>query len=222
MRATDQTLVLLDIDGTLIRSGGAGREALDRAFVEILNVQQATAGISLAGATDGWILDKVEQRAGFFDRQRLQKHYFQELERLLSTPGRAFALPGVVQAVGEMEQRAVVGLTTGNWKTGARIKLGAVGLDRLVDRPGAFGDDSHDRTALVPYARARAEAAGIRVDRVVVIGDTPADVACARAGGAIAVAVETGFAEASELAAAQPDLQIPDLERGLSWVLALL
>jgi phosphoglycolate phosphatase-like HAD superfamily hydrolase len=75
---------------------------------------------------------------------------------------------------------------------------------------------------LVPVARARAAAAGLAVRRVVVVGDTPADIRCARAGGAVAVAVETGFASPEALAAAGPDVVLADLERGKSWFEAIV
>jgi phosphoglycolate phosphatase-like HAD superfamily hydrolase len=113
-----------------------------------------------------------------------------------------------------------VGLLTGNWREGARLKLSAINL--WWEGPSAFGDDAVDRNHLVPVARRRAVEQGHPVRRVVVIGDTPKDVECARAGGAIAVAVKTGFATVESLEQSQPDLLLSDLDQGLDALLALL
>lgn len=214
-----QTLVLFDIDGTLLTTGGAGRQALDAAFAALHGWEQATRHVDLSGATDGWIMDRVSDRFGAFDRPALQQRYYAELRARL-TPGRASALPGVHAAVRACADRARAGLLTGNWRAGAELKLSAVGL--WWEAPGAFGDDHTDRDALCPIARRRAEAEWGAVDRVIVIGDTPKDVACARAGGALAVAVRTGFASPESLEAARPDLLIDDLASGLPALLALL
>lgn len=220
-------LILFDIDGTLLRTGGAGREALDEAFLGVCGWPEATAGISLAGATDGGILRSVFARflgtggPSDHDGAAVQRVYLQALTRRLDVPGRAIACPGVPALLRSLEGRAHIGLLTGNWCAGAALKLRAVGLDRTW-AVGAYGDDAVDRDLLVPVARARAAAAGLAVRRVVVVGDTPADIRCARAGGAVAVAVETGFASPEALAAAGPDVVLADLERGKSWFEAIV
>lgn len=223
-------LLLFDIDGTLLRTRGAGRDALDEAFREVCGWEDATAGISLAGATDGGIVAGVAARFGAVDpatgRHRVDVDavravYVRALRRRLEEPDRVEVCPGVHALLDALAGRAHLGLLTGNWRAGAALKLAAAALDRpWVD--GAYGDDAADRNLLVPIARARAEAAGLRFRRVIVIGDTPADVACARAGGAVAVAVETGFAAHGELVAARPDLLLPDLDRGRDWFSALV
>ncbi|MES2638225.1 MAG: haloacid dehalogenase-like hydrolase [Myxococcota bacterium] len=223
-------LLLFDIDGTLLRTRGAGREALDDAFLRVLGWPDAMAGISLAGATDGGIMRGVAARFGVpwdgvssppFDLDAVRAAYLEALVVRLAQPDRVALCPGVRELLDALEGRAHLALLTGNWRAGAALKLGAVGLwGRWID--GAFGDDHTDRNCLVPVARARAEAAGIQYRRVIVIGDTPADVACARAGGAVAVAVETGFATTEELAASRPDLLLPDLARGRAWIEALV
>lgn len=215
-----QDLVLFDIDGTLLRTEGAGRDALDAAFRESYGWESATAGVSLAGATDGWIMAQIAARFGAFDEQQIRDAYLRALHHRLQMPGRAKALPGVYDAVELSRSKAAVGLLTGNWRLGAQLKLGAINL--WWEGPSAFGDDAVDRNALVPVARARAAAQGIRVRRVIVVGDTPKDVECARAGDAVAVAVGTGFSEWEALEQSQPDLLLPDLQQGLSRFLALL
>lgn len=222
-------LLLFDIDGTLLRTRGAGRDALDEAFRTVLGWEDATAGISLAGATDGGIVAGVAARFGVrwsegpppFDVDAVRTAYLAALARRLAEPGRVERCPGAREILDALDGRAHLALLTGNWRAGAALKLGAAGLDiPWID--GAFGDDHADRNCLVPVARARADAAGIRYRRVVVIGDTPADIACARAGGAVAVAVETGFASREDLARAGADLVLPDLARGRAWLEALV
>ncbi len=220
-------LLLFDIDGTLLRTQGAGRQALDEAFLAVHGWADATAGVSLAGATDGGILAAVAARFGPVDEPAVRTRYLRRLAERVVEPGRATACAGVHALLERLAGRAHCGILTGNWRAGAAVKLQAVGLERPAAGPtpwfeGAYGDDSADRDALVPIARRRALEAGLRFDRVVVIGDTPADVRCARAGGAVAVAVETGFATREELRAAGPDLLLGDLDRGAGWLLALL
>ena len=207
-------LVLFDIDGTLIRTRGAGRESLDAAFAAVHGWENATEGVHVAGSTDGAILRDVGQRfQGEAATDRVQAHYYRELEVRLSDRARINVCPGVVETLDALSGLAHLALLTGNWVGGARLKLDACGLWERF-RFGAFADDAVDRNALVPIAVARARELGLEVPGVVVVGDTPADVACARAGGAIAVAVETGFAAPGELARARPDLLLRDLASG--------
>lgn len=220
MAMLQQDLILFDIDGTLLRSEGAGREALDAAFLTLYGWKNATEGVSLAGSTDGGILQEVADRFGNFDSDQLQAQYLHELAVRLQVPGRAQALPGVHHAVATLQKHAVVGLLTGNWRRGAEIKLRAIEL--WWEAPSAFGDDAKDRNALVPFARRRAAQAGVQLGRVVVIGDTPKDIACARAGDAIAIAVETGFSDPASLRACQPDLCLADMAEGLPALMGYL
>lgn len=216
-------LVLWDIDGTLLRTAGAGREALDHAFRVVHGWEDATQGVHVAGSTDRAILRDVGARFGgaMVDHDAVRDQYLAALEVRLADPARVQRCPGVTEALDAVEARAHSALLTGNWEAGARLKLGACALwERFAW--GAFADDAEDRDALVPIARARARARGLDVREVVVVGDTPADVGCARAGGAVAVAVETGFATPEALAASRPDLQLPDLRRGLPALLDLL
>jgi phosphoglycolate phosphatase-like HAD superfamily hydrolase len=129
--------------------------------------------------------------------------------------------PGVQQALRETAKLGHNALLTGNWQEGAVRKLQAAGLGDFFSW-GAFGDDGPDRDALVPVLRARAASLGLSFDKVVVIGDTPADVDCARAGGAQVVAVQTGWCSHEELLRAEPDLLIHDLVSGLVPLLEFL
>jgi phosphoglycolate phosphatase-like HAD superfamily hydrolase len=220
------SVILWDIDGTLLSTGGAGREALDIAFEELFGVPQAFVAVSFGGRTDLGLIGEAFERAGLPMPEdaapRLHDRYVGHLRRLLADrPGRAKLLPGLPVALAQTAPRAVNALLTGNWRAGAAAKLGAVGLWESF-RFGAFADDAADRNALVPIARRRAQAHGVTPGRVIVIGDTPHDVACARAGGAVAVAVCTGWSSREELVACGPDLLIEDLVSGLDAFLELL
>jgi phosphoglycolate phosphatase-like HAD superfamily hydrolase len=200
------TLYLFDIDGTLLATGGAGRQALDEAFLQVLGWEDATRGVYIAGSTDDVILRDVARGRGaeipLAARSHLRTAYLDALGRRLREIDRAKPTPGAHLAVASLRRHGRVAVCTGNWRAGAAAKLAAVGLAELED--GAYSEDAHDRDGLVPVAAARAAAAGPAPRRVVVIGDTPADVRCARAGGALAV-----------------DLQFPSLVEALPWLRAL-
>jgi phosphoglycolate phosphatase-like HAD superfamily hydrolase len=222
-------LFLFDIDGTILSTRGAGREALDEAFLHVCGWPDATRGVPIGGSTDGAIVRGVAARFGHdwlegpapYDEAAFEDAYLAALRRRLAVPGRVELCPGVVDLLDALEGRVHLALLTGNWVAGAHVKLDAVGLaDRFG--VGAYGGDAVDRNALVPVAQLRADQAGLRYARTVVLGDTPADVACARAGGALAVAVETGHGDVADLVAAGPDLQVTDFVRGRDAVLGLL
>lgn len=213
-------LYLYDIDGTILNAGGAGRRALNAAFHDEFGVADAFAQVTFAGRTDLGILREAFERAGLPSaNERLLEAYLPKLKAELSrrTPTVLAGVPAAIDATGQQGHNA---LLTGNLRQGAQAKLRAVGLWERFGM-GAYGTDAEDRNDLVPVARARAAAAGLVFDRVVVIGDTPADVACARAGGALAVGVCTGWSSRDALAEAQPDALLDDLKQGLGALLAL-
>jgi phosphoglycolate phosphatase-like HAD superfamily hydrolase len=204
-------LVLFDIDGTLVLTGGAGLRAMNRACEEIIGRADALAGIPVAGRTDWIILHDALARIGrdldqeIFDR--LRDRYVHYLRDEITRPGKGFngALPGVPELLDALDAHddVFLGLLTGNFASGARIKLERFDLWRYF-RCGAFGDDDADRNALVPVAVQRASACGVPAlssADVIVVGDTPHDVACAKAAGAKAVGVATGGFTADELRA---------------------
>lgn len=218
-----KVLWLYDIDGTILSTQGAGRASMAQAFEQCFGVSDAFAGLSFAGATDLGITGAAFAQAGLEpDFEALQKAYLPILQSRLHQ--RAAALcPGIVPL---LPRSAAVGhnaLLTGNWRAGAQVKLDAVGLAEPFTRQGhllgAFGDDAADRNLLVPIAEAQARAAGLEFEVTVVIGDTPRDVACARAGGAVAVAVCTGWSSREDLEASKPDLLLEDLVAGADALL---
>lgn len=217
-RAVDKKLLLFDIDGTLLTSGGAGERALRLGFRERFGIDDDLATVEIAGRTDSSIArqmlrahrlpEKPENFAAFFDG------YLTHLAALLpQTPGRL--LPGIVPLLEALKPRPdlVLALLTGNLARGAELKLTHYGVWHYFEF-GAYADDHHDRNELGPVARARAsEKHGIEFppERIFILGDTPHDIACARAIGAKAVAIATGKFSPDELAAHRPDFVFADL-----------
>ena len=224
-------LFLFDIDGTLVNAGGAGRVAVTNALTEVYGTTGPIDGYDFRGRTDPRIVLDLLGEAGWDEadiRARLATYfsaYLRELDALVGDGARVRMLPGVSDVVRALSARddAVVGLLTGNIEPGARVKLRSTGLWPLF-RVGAFGSDDVDRRRLPAVARRRAHDAlghDISFDRVTIIGDTPLDVDCARASGALAVAVATGRYTGDELSACAPDVLFPDLS-DVATVLATL
>ena len=213
-------LLLFDIDGTLLLSGGAGTRALNRTFEESFGVAGAFTGIPVAGRTDPLILGDALDRAGIVAdaaaRARFLARYCEHFEREILYPGpRKGLMPGVRHLLDRLQERPDVdcALVTGNVARAARIKLEHFAVRRYF-ACGAYGDDAPRRDDLVPIAVARAMRAGIDVtspSQTVVIGDTPLDVQCAAAAGARSIGVATGSFSEEELACAGADAVLPDL-----------
>jgi phosphoglycolate phosphatase len=206
-----RTLLLFDIDGTLVLSGKAGLRGLNRAFEEVTGVADAFRGVNAAGRTDGYLLEEAARRAGIALtadlRRSLQSRYYEVLSEEIVLPGegRKEIMPGVRPLIDTLLTRddVLLALLTGNFREGARIKLEY--FDLWSSFPfGAFADDASDRNLLVPVAIERAREAGHepRIDRVIVIGDTPLDVECALAGGVRALGVATGSHSVGDLRSA--------------------
>ncbi len=215
------TLLLFDIDGTLVLTGGAGARAMDRAFESVFQVRDAFGGIPMPGRTDPLILDDALARAGIGADSaavaRFRERYEIELadELAQSSPGRAIMMAGVRELLEILVSRRDVflALLTGNYSEAARIKLTHFDLWRYF-RCGAYGEDARERSALVPVAVARARACGMPrmdPDRMIVIGDTPLDVACARVAGVRSIAVMTGGCSAAALRLSGAEAVLEDL-----------
>lgn len=210
-------ICLFDIDGTLISSAGAGKAALEAGLAENFAITQPL-DIPLSGRTDRAIVTHLIEHYGLTNNeetyQRLLAAYLRHLPAALQQKsGRV--LPGVTTLLAELTQRpdVMIGLLTGNVRTGAQVKLSHYGLWDLFPF-GGFGDNHLDRddVAREALAAVRARTDRVILDRVWVIGDTPYDIRCARAIGARAVAVSTGWHSREELAEYQPDVLLEDLE----------
>jgi phosphoglycolate phosphatase len=223
-------LLLFDIDGTLINTGAAGLLGFARAFRDVFGADDDLSRVDFAGATDSNIIEQLFALHGVpmlpENRERFRAAYFPALAQILpERPG--CVLPGVGPLLETLAGRDDVqlALLTGNFAESARLKLLHYELWNYFPF-GAFADDSPDRNKLGPVAlqRAREFRGGIDFDPaadVWIIGDTPKDIACARACGARVLAVATGKHRMEQLAAHSPDAVLPELAQ-TSQVLDLL
>lgn len=213
-------LILFDIDGTLLRCGPQVRPLFIDALTAVFGSYGVPDETTFAGKTDPMIALELVRATGLGDDEILprlpevRRRYVANLERGLRREGMCL-LPGVVDLLERLAVRdgVVLGLLTGNWRQGARVKLSRFELERFFPF-GAFGDDAIDRRDLVPVAMARAEAAsGVRFEpeETLIVGDTAFDVDCARAAGVPSLAVTTGFATAARLEEAGADWVFRDL-----------
>jgi phosphoglycolate phosphatase len=218
MTNQNKRLLLFDIDGTLIHSGGAGVHALKLTLAERFGIADDLHDIEIAGMTDSGIVVSVlekhrlpatnENIAAFLDGYV----HFLSLE-LPRREGKL--LPGVLELLEKLKSRPhlVLALLTGNVSRGAQLKLEHYGVWHFFEF-GAFADDHQDRNQLGPFAVARAKEKHGRefsAEKIDVIGDTPRDITCGKAFGARTIAVATGTCSREQLAEHQPDFLIDDL-----------
>jgi phosphoglycolate phosphatase len=215
-------LVLFDIDGTLLTAQGAPRRAIHRAMLEVYGTAGPIATHRFDGKTDPQIAHELLLAAGLpaaviaGSLATLWSTYVRELSIEFAQPAhRTIVLPGVLPLLQRLEavRDVVLGLLTGNIRDGAILKLSSADI-RTPFPVGAFGSDCERREELPPLAVERArELTGITFSRrdIVIIGDTPSDVACGQALGVHALAVGTGRFARHELRAAGADAVFDDL-----------
>ncbi len=211
-------LLLWDIDGTILHTGKAGETALGRAMEKLYGINRGLQGLEIAGRTDKWIVEQLLGRDGKPNGLAEVGQFLDVYVELLADelPRRNGGLhPGVLGILEEAHQRPelVQALLTGNIEKGARLKLTRYGVNHFFDF-GAFADDSSIRNELGPHAKRRAEekhGEDFSPERIFVIGDTPHDVACARAIGAKAIAVATGSFTKRQLKDCGADAVFTDL-----------
>lgn len=212
-------LVLFDIDGTLLHTGGVGIKAFARAFSSEFGIHDGTERMKFSGRTDVSLVrevftnNRVEESKANFDR--FFAAYVGWLREMI-VDCHGGACDGVLDFIRALEAQTdppAIGLLTGNIKAGARIKLERFNLWEKFPFGGFADDDEHrDRIAAVAHARGNQHIGRtLRGEEVLVIGDTPLDIRCARAIGARVIAVATGGASVEELVTHKPDWLAPDL-----------
>jgi phosphoglycolate phosphatase-like HAD superfamily hydrolase len=215
---------LFDIDGTLLRAGGAGRRAFNKAMEELTGpVVEGVAEMKFDGMTDRLIVREALALSGLAFEERLADailvRYLEHLPGELDSP--AFrVLPGAAATLSALRGRgAALGLCTGNLALGARLKLRHAGLEGFFDWSPAglhgFAEDGEVRAHLVAAAMARVSVAlGRKVApaEVLIIGDTPRDVSAAREVGCRVLCIATGNFDLPTLSAIHPDAVAESLE----------
>ncbi len=211
-------LLLWDIDGTLLNSGGAGRRAMESAINKTFSIDVSLETIDFNGRTDQNILSQFFNKFEFADseesRLELCDLYYEQL--LIEIPqGEGMILPGVIEVVETVHRRDDLnqGLLTGNFERGAQVKLEHFNLWHYFEF-GAFGEESEDRNELGPRALERAKVSSgynYSPEQVYVIGDTAHDIACGKALGANTIGVATGWTKADDLAVHNPTALFTDL-----------
>ncbi len=212
------TIILYDVDGTLITTGGAGRRALERAFEQSFGAP-GDFEFPFGGMTDRGIFRQGMERSGHdvsdecFDA--LMVAYKEVLRAEVEAAQTYFVHPGVIDSLEVVSghDHVAVGLGTGNIERGARIKLDRAELNSWFSF-GGFGCDAEDRAELIAAgARRGAERLGVSLGecRLVIVGDTPRDVAAAHANGGVCLGVATGGSTHEDLTSSGADWTVPDL-----------
>jgi phosphoglycolate phosphatase-like HAD superfamily hydrolase len=221
MSGPTKPLVLFDVDGTLLLTGGAGMRAMKAVAAELFGATFRWDGIVVSGHLDPLIFAEAAALNRLDDvathHERFRRRYLEQLviELELGRP-QIRIMPGIRASLTRLRETrsATLGLLTGNYSEAIPIKLAAIGIDPAWFEVTAFGDEAADRRALAALAIAKYERQlGTTVDprRVVVVGDTPRDVDCAHAHGCFAFAVATGGYGVAALAAAGADRIVNDL-----------
>ena len=212
-------LVLFDIDGTLVHTGGAGVKAFTKVFATEFNIPNGVERIRFAGRTDVNLVREFFVMNGIAPSAENFRRFFQPyvfwLDHILAQ-SRTETCPGIcelIEGLRALPQPPLLGLLTGNIRLGAEIKLRHFDLWKEF-ATGAFADDHEERDQIAHAARRRGGRLlqrELRGDEILVIGDTPLDIRCGRAIGAKVLAVATGGAKLEELKPHQPDWLVKDL-----------
>lgn len=212
---------LFDIDGTLLSSGGAGKMALETAFLNLFGLKEIRKQVPYSGRTDVAIAHELLQAhdidPSLENISKLQESYLNQLPQALNSK-KGSVLPGVIpllEALRSSSHSIMIGLLTGNIRRGAQVKLGHYDMNHFFSF-GGFGDGVHTRNEVAQAAWNEArQFAGVELspNRTWVIGDTPLDISCARHIGTKVLAVSTGMHPHEELESHKPDLLAASLNQ---------
>lgn len=225
-------LLLFDIDGTLVNSSRIGREALGRALLDVFGTTGQLETYEFAGRTDrrivydlmveeGLAIEEIEKRLPELDARMVAAG------QVLFTTKTIWACPGIPPLLDVLGRRddIVLSLLTGNIRHTVPLKLSAAGIDPDQFVTGAYGSDSLDRDDLFTIALDRVrKSTGLQFsgEDVIIVGDTPADIRCARNGGGRVIAVATGPFSTEALGCHHPDRLFVDLAQTEDVIQALL
>ncbi len=226
-----QKLLLWDLDGTLLHTGGVSAEAMHMAMTKVYGPAPRRERPFYSGKTDRQIIqetyalltpaDVLEHLNDFMATYELEL-----LARQVRLRAKAALMPGILAVLQALQPQALQAPLTGNIAPIAQLKLAILNLLPYLDvAVGAYGNDHFDRSALVPIALARATQAyghSFSGQAVVVLGDTPNDILCGKANGTRTVALATGAYSLQELQAHQPDAALPDATDLAATVAAIL
>ncbi len=217
MENMNKKLILYDIDGTLVDTGGAGTRSMNYAFHRLFGIEDAFRAIPMAGKTDFQIMREGLKAHGlpYMDGnvEKMMNGYIEFLEKEIDNPHKHL-MPGIMESLQLLKEMEMsLGLLTGNLEKGASIKLGAFGIKNYF-LDGAYGSDDEDRDKLLPVAIKKFAAKGHEYNAkdCVVIGDTPRDVQCAKVHGANCIAVATGPYSKTELLNTDADIVLDSME----------
>lgn len=226
-------LILFDIDGTLYRGDGTGRVAFLDAGRELFGDRFAEHEFELSGRLDPWIYARFMDLNGIERTPEVDRAFREACnrhlrQRIASGKHRVAALPGTIELVARLAKmpEVTLGLLTGNWEPNGRLKVDSVGFDSRQFRVCAWGDDGPTRNDLPPIARQRYAAAfgrSIEFERVIIVGDTIHDVACAAAHNCRCLAVCTGGhseAQLREAGARTIMSDLSDADAVLHWIVS--
>lgn len=214
-------LVLFDIDGTLVHTGGAGVKAFAKVFATEFNARDGFEKLKFAGRTDVSLVREFFSYHNIPDTDEHFTRFFEQyvfwLDHILGH-SKTDACPGIWEFLGQLRALShppLIGLLTGNIRLGAEIKLRHFDLWKEFET-GAFADDSEDRNHIAAVAKERGSRLlrrKLHGEEVLVIGDTPLDIRCGRAIGAKVLAVATGGAKLHELQEHKADWAVQDLKK---------
>ncbi len=203
--------IFCDIDGTLLQAPGAGSSTFGDTFAEVFGVPVDMGHINFAGATDLRVLQQLMREQDIPSDTVREQLFFERLpvfldRNMAAAPPKVF--PGVETFLARVSKHWTLGLVTGNIQACAAIKLKHAGIAQYFDGVGGFGDDDGDRNKMAALALERA---GFP-ERVFLLGDTPSDVAAARANGMVSVAVCNGQFDRATLEGEGADLVVDSFE----------
>jgi phosphoglycolate phosphatase len=226
-----QTIVLWDIDNTLLYTGGAGGVGMNRAFRDLYGVEDGFGRVEFSGRSDAAIFADAARAHGIAENKLLDERarfldaYLPHLHAAMTEIGTGRLMPGVVELLDALAARedVVQGLGTGNFRRAGEVKLEHYDIARYFPGcVGGFGEDSEHRHELIAAGIERLRN-GSADARIVIIGDTPHDVSAAKANNAFALAVATGRDSVESLLACGADAALADLsdvERAVALVCA--